>query len=107
MLRKGHAIDFVVVAIVAAVGGLLLGLYEPEQRQRALGLGLVGAFELEPLAQRYQARHTRYGEEWIFRDFFDDQRGGIFLDVGSGPAKVDSNTYFLETERGWRGIAVI
>lgn len=45
-------------------------------------------------------------EELIIRDFFQDQRGGFFLDVGCGHPIQDSNTYYLEKHLGWSGIAI-
>src|SRR5688572_11589486 len=89
-MTKGRAIDFVVVAITAAVLGFVAGAYEPLHRKRAISLGAVGVHELTPLGERFRTRQSTYAEEWIFRDFFKDQREG----------------FFLEIERGWRGIAV-
>ena len=103
---KGRAIDFVVVAIAAAVLGFAAGAYEPLHLKRAIGLGLVGAYELMPLGERFRTRQSTYAEEWIFRDFFQGQRGGFFVDIGAGHYQNGSNTHFLEIERGWRGIAV-
>lgn len=57
------------------------------------------------LAQKKQV-YSQHNEELIIRDFFQDRREGVFLDVGcAGPIK-DSNTYFLEKELGWSGIGV-
>jgi FkbM family methyltransferase len=60
------------------------------------------------------ALHARYGdalysqddEEILIRAFFDDRRGGAFLDVGAGDPVKNSTTYYLEKHLGWRGIAV-
>src|SRR5688572_23635799 len=52
------------------------------------------------------SRHSQYGEEWLVRDFFGGQRGGFFLDVGSYDYKTFSNTYYLERELGWSGVAI-
>ena len=63
--------------------------------------------ELIPLEAAYGPdRSSANAEEWNIRDFFRDQRGGVFLDVGANHYKNDSNTYFLETNLGWSGIAV-
>jgi FkbM family methyltransferase len=63
--------------------------------------------ELAPLETRYGPRHySRYVEEWVARDYFEDRRGGVFLDVGAGHPQNESNTYFLEKELGWSGVAV-
>jgi FkbM family methyltransferase len=106
MWSKRRALDMVVIAIVAAVLGFVAGAYEPLHRKRAIALGLVGAYELMPLGERFTTRQSTYAEEWIFRDFFREQREGVFVDIGAGHYRDGSNTYFLETERGWRGIAV-
>jgi FkbM family methyltransferase len=66
-----------------------------------------GSAELQPLKARFgPGRNSRYGEEWIIRDYFNDQRDGVFLDVGANDFKRDSNTYFLEIQLGWTGIAI-
>jgi len=61
-----------------------------------------------------QFAKTKYGpdrfsqgpEEWLIRDFFNDRRDGVFLDVGAYDAKRWSNTYRLEHDLGWSGVAV-
>jgi FkbM family methyltransferase len=45
-------------------------------------------------------------EQWIVRDFFRDKRNGVFADIGAADYRDNSNTWFLETELGWSGIAV-
>ena len=60
---------------------------------------LLGRFGNEPL-------HSRHYEEWIIRDYFEDRRGGVFLDVGANHFRHESNTYYLETALGWSGIAI-
>jgi FkbM family methyltransferase len=65
------------------------------------------ARELQPLEAKYNgARNSEHGEEWIIRDFFADKRDGVFLDVGAHHYKRYSNTYYLETELGWSGLAI-
>ena len=65
------------------------------------------AAELQELADQYGPnRYSRNAEEWIVRDYFQGRRGGIFVDVGANHYRDDSNTYYLEKELGWRGIAV-
>jgi FkbM family methyltransferase len=61
----------------------------------------------EMLDKRYgPTRHSEDREEWIVRDFFQDERGGVFVDVGAGDYMDGSNTYTLETKLGWSGLAV-
>jgi hypothetical protein len=79
-----------------------------------LGWTLAGGATLRNQAPGKKWLETAYGadknsralEELIIRDFFNDRRGGFFLDVGSGRFQTGSNTYFLEKSLGWRGIAI-
>jgi FkbM family methyltransferase len=57
------------------------------------------------LAQKKKL-YSQHNEELIIRDFFQDKRGGVFVDVGCAWPIKDSNTYFLEKELGWSGIGV-
>lgn len=50
--------------------------------------------------------HSEHAEEWLVRDFFHDQRNGVFVDVGSNDYKAFSNTYYLEQVLGWSGLAI-
>jgi FkbM family methyltransferase len=50
--------------------------------------------------------YSQYDEELIIRDFFNDRKGGIFVDVGCAHYKEMSTTYYLEERLGWSGIAV-
>jgi FkbM family methyltransferase len=65
------------------------------------------AAELEPL-KKYGlgSRNSRNFEELIARDFFQDKRDGVFLDVGANHHAEDNNTYYLEKVLGWSGVAV-
>jgi len=51
-------------------------------------------------------QYSQHDEEVIIRDFFQDSRGGFFVDVGCAWPKKDSNTYYLEAELGWSGIGI-
>lgn len=64
--------------------------------------------EALPLVERFggEERRTAGYEEWIVRDYFGDEREGVFVDIGAATPKWHSNTWWLETERGWSGIAV-
>jgi FkbM family methyltransferase len=53
-----------------------------------------------------EALYSQDDEETLVRAFFDDRRGGMFLDAGAGDPIRDSTTYFLEKHLGWHGIAV-
>ena len=50
--------------------------------------------------------YSQFDEELIIRDFFQDRRGGFFLDVGAADPDVNNTTYYLEKNLGWSGIGV-
>lgn len=63
--------------------------------------------EAEGLKAKYGPSKNSYGpEEWIARDFFQDRRDGVFLDVGANHYRSTSNTYYLEQHLNWSGIAI-
>ena len=79
----------------------------------ATELSVVGWFsaevrtELEPIYSQYGPnRYSRNVEEWLIRDYFQDRRNGVFLDIGANHYRDESNTYYLETELGWSGVAI-
>jgi FkbM family methyltransferase len=56
---------------------------------------------------RYSPKHySERNEETIIRHFFKDRRSGVFLDVGAYHYKNGSNTYYLEKNLDWGGIAI-
>jgi FkbM family methyltransferase len=56
---------------------------------------------------RYLPKHfSERNEEVIIRHFFQDRTNGLFLDVGAYHYKDGSNTYYLEKNLGWKGIAI-
>jgi FkbM family methyltransferase len=106
---------------VALIGVFLMALTSQLVRTRATealdrleadytGVGLFlkrSHEELAAIAGKYGPAHeSRYVEEWIIRDYFQDRRNGVFLDVGANHYRRESNTYFLETSLGWSGLAV-
>jgi FkbM family methyltransferase len=60
----------------------------------------------EPIPDRTKKLYSQNDEELLIREFFDDRRGGFFLDVGSYHWEELSTTYFLEKHLGWSGIAI-
>ena len=59
--------------------------------------------DLDKFAPKF---YSEGNEEIIIRHFFCDRRDGFFLDVGAYHYKDKSNTYYLEKNLGWHGIAV-
>jgi len=51
-------------------------------------------------------RYSLFDEELIIRDFFQDRRGGTFIDVGCAWPTDANNTYYLEKHLDWRGIGI-
>lgn len=59
-----------------------------------------------PLDLNAKALYSQHQEELIVRDFFQDKREGVFVDVGCATPIIDSNTYYLEKNLDWSGIAI-
>ncbi|MBI5211189.1 MAG: FkbM family methyltransferase [Elusimicrobia bacterium] len=92
---------------VAALAGLLLlpGCSDTDPAQGSGGQGArPGA--VSDILLKGTKLYSQFNEELIIRDFFQDRRGGTFLDVGSGHYMNLSTTYYLEKHLGWSGIAV-
>lgn len=100
-------VEVVALCIVVAAGsfGIATAIYA-KQLERHLTFSGPALPELEPLRRYGPQRSSQFFEEWIIRDYFQDRRNGVFLDVGANHYKRDSTTYFLETALGWTGIAV-
>ena len=93
-----------VIALVVVVSALTVTVYR--ERLRPHFFFSEGPLaELVPL-QKGGSRSSMGVEEWIVRDYFQDKRNGVFLDVGANHYQDRNNTYFLETGLGWSGIAV-
>ena len=60
----------------------------------------------DAIPPRTKKLYSQNDEELIIRDFFNDRKGGFFLDVGSYHWEQLSTTYFLEKYLGWSGIAI-
>jgi FkbM family methyltransferase len=79
---------------------------DPAER-RAERHPVVSESEMESFREKYGPGHyTEREEEWFIRDFFQDRRGGFFVDVGAHHFKSSSKTYYLEEKLGWSGIAI-
>jgi FkbM family methyltransferase len=68
---------------------------------------VMSASELDTFKQKYGPDHfSEREEEWLIRDYFQDRKGGTFVDVGANHFKSASKTYYLESKLGWSGIAI-
>ena len=59
----------------------------------------------EPL-KNVEPQYSQAMEELVIRDFFNDRKGGFFVDVGCHLPKKDSTTYYLERHLNWTGIGI-
>lgn len=50
--------------------------------------------------------YSQHDEELLIRQFFHDERDGVFLDVGCWDWREGSTTLYLEERLGWSGLAV-
>ncbi len=100
-----NAIEAAMFAVGLAFLAYMAGRHFTEIRLQPF-LSTAG-MEMQVLQARYgPSRHSEGGEEWIVRDFFKDERDGVFVDVGANHYEKASNTYYLETALGWSGVAI-
>jgi len=96
----------VLLMILGVAAGLAVGRFLLPGR-RAAEPPSSQAEGLRTELDHYSPKHySERNEEIIIRHFFKDHKGGVFLDVGAYHYKNGSNTYYLEKELGWSGIAI-
>jgi hypothetical protein len=71
-----------------------------------VGLALACSGDRDDILTSGEKLYSQFDEELVIRHFFNDRRGGFFVDVGSYHWRDGSNTYYLEEHLGWSGIAV-
>src|SRR6266699_2244453 len=104
---KARKYSFVTLLIAIALVSATWMLSQMYYTARIGWFGEDGSREIAPILQKYGAhRFSRNVEEWVIRDFFQDRHNGVFLDVGANDYRNESNTYYLETELGWSGVAI-
>src|SRR5215216_2059385 len=85
-----------VVALCIVVSAVTVMIYRERMAPHKI-FSVPALAELGPL-MKYGPDHFSMGfEEWVVRDYFNDRRGGVFLDVGANHYKAQNNTYYLET----------
>lgn len=98
---------FLLCAIAAVATWLVTHTYYRQRQLKLTYFAMDAEAEIAPLARKYgNSRFSENMEEWIIRDYFQDRRDGVFLDVGANHYRDMSNTYFLESVLGWSGVAV-
>jgi len=106
-MTKRLRLDLVEVVLLIAFTAFVTRYAVQRQDIGYGGASLVEAPLLEQLDERYGGERFSMGvEEWFIRDFFSDTRNGIFVDVGAWDPIKGSNTYRLEKDFGWSGLAV-
>ena len=108
-----------VLIILALVGVLVLTVFQLGRIFGGAAASAAKAKELEPFLQEKRtaeidvlakaygpSRNSESVEEWILKDFFQDERDGVFVEVGANHHQRSSNTYYLETALGWSGVAI-
>ena len=106
MLKKRRALHVDVLElglVLLLLVGLAIWLWKPTPPADHV----QSEQELAYFAQRYgPAHYTEREEEWLIRDFFQDRRGGVFVDIGANHYRDSNKTYYLEAHLGWSGLAV-
>ena len=102
--RRFDALELLLLLLFGAVSGAML---ERFQYRDIAWVARSAAQDTARLRDQYgPARNSENEEEWIIRDFFKDQRAGVFVDVGANHYRIGSNTFYLESQLDWSGIAV-
>jgi hypothetical protein len=106
MRRRFDAIELFLVAVFCLIVGLFARPVTPRPLPPAPPV-LVEDDVLKMVSAKYGPEKFSQGpEEWLIRDFFKDRREGVFVDIGAYDARKWSNTYRLEHDLDWRGVAV-
>ena len=104
--RYSPLVGFIAIALVGSTF-VWTRAYSASELGVVAWFGTDGWNELAPISSTYGPNsHSRNAEEWLVRDFFQDRRDGVFLDVGANHYRDESNTYYLETQLGWSGVSV-
>jgi FkbM family methyltransferase len=92
------------IALTTALIGMFLVAYcQPASRMNPVQSEAEYAYFKNTYGPAHSSERE---EEWLIRDFFQDRRNGYFVDVGANHFRLASKTYYLETELGWKGLAV-
>lgn len=99
--------DLVEVTLIVLLAVVVTARVQRDVPTPVPGPHLVELDLLDELRKRFGPERFSQGpEEWLIRDFFDDRRNGVFLDVGAYHPVNFSNSYRLERDLGWSGVAI-
>lgn len=66
---------------------------------------LVGLIFFQQLC--FATYYSQCGQDrFVYEKYFQNNQGGVFVDIGAHNGIKYSNTYFLEKEKGWKGICI-
>ena len=107
-MRRFSGFEVVLIGMFAAVITFTLTSgYDAKRFDRLWSYARYPLDERAVLEKDYGPHTNAMGvDEWVIRDYFQDRRGGVFLDVGASHYREGSNTYYLETSLGWSGVAI-
>lgn len=77
-----------------------------EERSRKRGPIVRRLHEVRRMLQPGYAFTSQAGQDLVVDQVMKGKRGGTFVDVGGYDGTTGSNTFFLETHRGWTGALV-
>lgn len=77
-----------------------------EDRSRTRGAVLRQFHEIQQMLSPRYTYSSQAGQDSVVDQMMKYKRGGTFVDVGGYDGVTGSNTFFLETTRGWTGALV-
>jgi FkbM family methyltransferase len=99
--------DVVEVAGILLIAVVATTFLQQQLQPRQRGPHMIEGNLLGELQTRFgHELYSQGPEEWLIRDFFNDRRNGVFVDVGAFHPVNFSNSYRLERDLGWTGIAI-
>lgn len=97
--------EAVLIAGFLLLAGLMLG--SAKSRGVVAGNPVQSSLEWKAFSEKYGPDHfSEREEEWLIRDYFQDMREGVFVDVGANHYRNASKTFYLESRLGWSGLAI-
>ena len=103
--RRLDAWEALLIAALVAVAAFAAGSRRAAEDTRPVWV-VDGPSQARLEAKYGRERYSAGLEEYLIREFFKDERGGVFVDVGAFDAVQGSNTWRLERDFGWSGLAI-
>ncbi|MEO7272861.1 MAG: FkbM family methyltransferase [Vicinamibacterales bacterium] len=107
MRGSSAAAGVLLAATIAGCSGASLANPPAAAASGDNGSAAMSRTELAAFKDKYGPDHySEREEEWLIRDYFQDRREGVFVDVGANHYRSASKTYYLESKLGWSGLAI-